>query len=114
MNTKFVYLLAVLSLAMSSFAVAKAPRARKLKYQTTSPIFVQESQRAEACRSAKDQSEFIGVGSDACAGNGESGLPTQREVDSQCKCEPAIARSPEEGELQCTVGVHWYCDFERR
>ena len=114
MNTKFVYLIVLLSLAMSSFAVAKTPRAKKLKYQTTAPTTTTEAKRAEACKSAFEQAEFIGVGQDACAEHGETGLPIKREVDSACKCEPSIARSPEVGNLQCSVGVHWYCEYDKK
>lgn len=113
MNTKFVYLFALLSLAMSSFAVAKAPHARKLKYQTTTPVTTTEAKREEICKAALEQAQYIGQGASACSGNGEIGTPVGREVDSGCKCEPAIASSPEVGNLSCSVGVHWYCEYDR-
>lgn len=112
MNIKFVYIIALLSLAMSSFAVAapKAPRTKKLKYQTSSPVPGNESTRAEACAAARDQMQNVPRPVD-CDGRGESGAPFEIEPDSDCVCQPAIATSPVLGAIECTYGVHWACQY---
>jgi hypothetical protein len=111
-NTKFVYIFALLSLAMSSFAVAasKTPRTKKLKYQTSSPVSGTDSTRKETCAIAREQMENIPLSSD-CQGRGESGVPFEVEPDSDCVCPPAIATSPASGAIECTFGVHWSCHY---
>lgn len=111
MKTKLVYILALVSLAMSSFAVAKMNQ-KKLKYETSSPVTVVASKESAACQSAREQMAQKGRSASDCMGKGEYDLPMDREEDSECICERPTGISDNANLVECTFGVHWYCSYD--